>query len=94
MDEPLNLRAALVAAKACAESLGLNTILLSSCMEGEAREVGGLLATIGKEAGLSGRPVVLSACVLAGGETTVPLGGGGAREGAPRKSCSGFALRI
>jgi glycerate 2-kinase len=72
-----NNRAALLAAKACAESLGLSTILLSSCMEGEAREVGRLLASIGKEAGLSAHPVAVPACVLAGGETTVTLRGRG-----------------
>lgn len=70
-------RAALLAAKECAESLGLNTLLLSSCMEGEASEVGRVLASIGKEACLTGHPVTSPACVLAGGETTVTLRGQG-----------------
>lgn len=72
-----NNRAALLAAKACAESMGVHTLVLSSCMDGEARDVGRALASIGKEAFLTGLPVVRPACVLAGGETTVALRGRG-----------------
>ncbi|HAA03740.1 MAG TPA: glycerate kinase [Syntrophobacteraceae bacterium] len=72
-----NNRAALIAAKDCAESLGLRTLLLTSCIEGEAREVGQVLASIGKEVCLSGYPLAPPLCVLAGGETTVTLRGQG-----------------
>jgi hydroxypyruvate reductase len=72
-----NNRLALLAAQARAEALGFRTLLLASGLEGEAAQVGRLLAAVGKEAGLSGHPVAPPACVLAGGETTVTLQGHG-----------------
>jgi glycerate 2-kinase len=72
-----NNRLALLAAQAQAEALGFRTLLLTSGLEGEAAQVGRLLAAVGKEAGLSGHPMAPPACVLAGGETTVTLQGHG-----------------
>jgi glycerate 2-kinase len=72
-----NNRMALLAAREQAETLGFKTLLLSSCLEGEAREVGQVLAAVGKEILLSGHPLGPPACVLAGGETTVTLRGPG-----------------
>ncbi|HZE22310.1 MAG TPA: glycerate kinase [Desulfobaccales bacterium] len=72
-----NNRIALLAAREQAENLGFKTLLLSSCLEGEAREVGRVLAAVGKEILLSGHPLRPPACVLAGGETTVTLRGPG-----------------
>jgi glycerate 2-kinase len=68
-----NNRLALLAARDQAAALGFRTLLLTSCLEGEASQVGRILAAVGKEAGLSGHPVAPPACVLAGGETTVTL---------------------
>jgi glycerate 2-kinase len=72
-----NNRLALLAAMGKAEALGLRALLLSSGLEGEAHQVGRLLAAVGKEICFSGHPVAPPACVLAGGETTVTLRGHG-----------------
>jgi glycerate 2-kinase len=72
-----NNRMALLAAREHAATLGFNTLLLSSCLEGEAREVGRVLAAVGQEILLAGHPLGPPACVLAGGETTVTLRGPG-----------------
>jgi len=58
-------------------SAGLNTLLLTSTMEGEARHVGVMLASIAREATLSGNPVPKPAGIIAGGETTVTVTGKG-----------------
>ena len=68
---------ALHAAKKAAQALGYRTLLLSSLVEGEAREVAKVHAAVAKEALLSGNPVPAPACLLSGGETTVTLKGKG-----------------
>ena len=65
------------AAIARARELGFNTLLLSTFVEGEAREVGRVFAAVAKEIAYSGQPVPRPACVVAGGETTVTLRGQG-----------------
>ena len=72
-----NNRMALLASKDRAEALGFRTLLLTSGLEGEAQQVGRMLAALGKEVGFSGHPVAPPACLLAGGETTVTLRGQG-----------------
>jgi len=72
-----NNRNALLAAQERAISLGYNTMILSSQIEGEAREVAQVFASIGKEISQSGLPVAPPACVLAGGEPTVTIRGQG-----------------
>jgi glycerate 2-kinase len=72
-----NNRECLLAAKDKAASLGYNTLVLSSQIEGEAREVAHVLAAIGKEIHQVGLPVSPPACILAGGETTVTIHGKG-----------------
>jgi len=71
-----NLRALDAAAQA-AEQMGYRSIILSSKIEGEAREVAKAFAAIGKEIRSSGHPLKPPACVLMGGETTVTLQGRG-----------------
>jgi hydroxypyruvate reductase len=71
-----NLRA-LSAAAAAAERLGYRSLILSSRLEGEAREVARAFAAVGREVLGSRHPVPPPACILAGGETTVTLRGGG-----------------
>jgi hydroxypyruvate reductase len=69
-----------IAAQAAIEQagkLGFNTLLLSTYVEGEAREVARVFAAIAKEIVHSGRPVARPACVVAGGETIVTLQGTG-----------------
>jgi glycerate 2-kinase len=72
-----NNRMALQAAREQAEALGFRTLVLSSSLEGEARQVGRALAAVGQEIRGAGRPLAPPACVLAGGETTVTLQGDG-----------------
>jgi glycerate 2-kinase len=56
---------------------GLRTVLLTARLEGEAREVSQALTAILRECAESGRPVPAPVCLLAGGETTVTVRGGG-----------------
>ncbi len=65
------------AAIAEAERLGFHTLFLSTFIQGEAREVGKVLAGILQEIDHSGHPLPRPACVIAGGETTVTVRGQG-----------------
>jgi glycerate 2-kinase len=60
-----------------ARRLGFHTLLLSTFVEGEAREVARVHAAIAKEIRATGRPVKTPACVISGGETTVTIRGKG-----------------
>jgi hydroxypyruvate reductase len=60
-----------------ARQLGYNAMLMSTYVEGEAREVARVFASIGREIASSGRPLAPPACVVAGGETTVTIRGDG-----------------
>lgn len=55
----------------------LNALLLSTFVEGEAREVARVAAALLKELVHHGRPVVRPACLVWGGETTVTVRGQG-----------------
>ncbi len=68
---------ALKAAREKAESLGYNTIVLSSMIEGDTRAAARLLSAVAKEVKRSGNPVRPPACILSGGETTVVVKGNG-----------------
>lgn len=68
---------ALIKAKEKSEELGYNTLLLSSRIEGETREVAFNHMAIAMEIELNDFPVPKPACILTGGETTVKLKGGG-----------------
>ena len=68
---------ALKAAGFKAEELGYRTLILSSTVEGEAREVVKVLTAIAKEVRGSGNPLSAPACILCGGETTVTIRGDG-----------------
>jgi len=68
---------ALKAAQAKAQALGYNTFILSSSIEGEAREVAKVYAAIAQEILSTGNPIPPPACVISGGETTVTIKGTG-----------------
>jgi hydroxypyruvate reductase len=70
-------RLAALAALEEAQTLGYNTLLLSTYLEGEAREVGKALAGIAKEVAANNNPIAKPACLIAGGETTVTVRGDG-----------------
>ncbi len=57
--------------------LGFDSLLLSTFIEGEAREVGKVLASIAKEILNSNQPVKRPGFIVAGGETTVTIRGRG-----------------
>jgi hydroxypyruvate reductase len=68
---------AMKAAQEMAKTLGYRTLILSSLVEGETREVAKVHAAVAKEVLLSGNPIPSPACILSGGETTVTLKGKG-----------------
>jgi glycerate 2-kinase len=70
-------RLALDAAAHHARQLGFRTLVLSSAIAGETREIARMHAAIAREVAESGRPVRPPACIITGGETTVTLRGDG-----------------
>jgi hydroxypyruvate reductase len=72
-----NNRQAAVAAIHQAEVEGLNCMLLTTYLQGEARQAGRFLAAIARQVVESGAPIPRPACIVAGGETTVTLIGDG-----------------
>lgn len=70
-------RMAAEAALAVARDEGFNTLLLTTFLQGEARDVGRVLAAVAREMTVSNHPIRRPACVIAGGETTVTLRGDG-----------------
>jgi glycerate-2-kinase len=72
-----NNRLACLAAKEKLRDLGFNTLLLTSYMEGEAKDIGIFLGAIAKEIFNSGNPIPRPAAVIVGGETTVTVRGKG-----------------
>ena len=84
---------ALKAAGREAERLGYRPLILSSKVEGEAREVAKFYAAIAKEVLSSENPLKPPACVLAGGETTVTILGDG-RGGRNQEFALAAALAI
>lgn len=73
-----NNRLAVGAAKAKADELGYHSVILSSFVDGETREVAKVHAAIAKEILSTGNPVPKPACIISGGETTVTIRGQGA----------------
>ncbi|GGG17387.1 hydroxypyruvate reductase [Caldovatus sediminis] len=67
---------ALAAAAEAARGLGLAPLVLGDALEGEAREVGTVLAGIARSVRAHGLPLAPPAVLLSGGETTVTIRGG------------------
>jgi hydroxypyruvate reductase len=72
-----NNRLALDAAARRARELGFRTLVLSSEIQGETREIARMHAAIAREIVSTSRPVKAPACIVTGGETTVTLRGDG-----------------
>jgi len=68
---------AIVTAKQKAESIGYNTLVLSSMIEGETRHVAHVHGAIAREIIKTGNPLPPPACIISGGETTVSITGKG-----------------
>jgi hydroxypyruvate reductase len=70
-------RLAVEAAAARARELGFRTMILSTFVEGETRDVARMHAAIAREIVRYGRPLRPPACLISGGETTVTIHGDG-----------------
>ena len=70
-------RIALNAAARAARELGYRTLILSSEIQGETREIARMHAAIASEIVRTGHPVKPPACIITGGETTVTIRGAG-----------------
>ena len=68
---------ALLSAKKKADELGFNSLLISSMLEGETRDVAGNHIAIAREIQKHGYPLNTPACLISGGETTVKIKGSG-----------------
>jgi len=60
-----------------AEQEGMSALLLTTYVEGEAREVAKVVAALAREEAATARPLPLPACLIMGGETTVTVRGSG-----------------
>ncbi|MCF8074860.1 MAG: glycerate kinase [Desulfotignum sp.] len=72
-----SLSDALNAAAIEAENQGVTPLVLSSMIQGEAKEAAKVLCAVAREVRRFGRPVKPPACLLCGGETTVTITGSG-----------------
>ena len=72
-----NSSLAIDAATQKARALGYEVLVLTSRLQGEAREAAAALTAIAQEIATADRPVPRPACIITGGETTVTLRGEG-----------------
>ena len=84
---------ALEAAEKKARTFGYNTLILSSLIEGETRDVARVHCAIAKEVVRSDRPIAKPACIISGGETTVTIRGKGL-GGRNQEFCLASAIEI
>lgn len=82
------------AAKKRAEKLGFKSLILSTKLEGESREVGIVLASIAKEIERKGRPIKPPCVLILGGETTVTITGQSGKGGPSQELVLGASLKI
>ncbi|MGB4857088.1 MAG: glycerate kinase [Candidatus Dechloromonas phosphoritropha] len=68
---------ALEAAAAVAEAAGVRPVILGDSIEGEARDVGKVMAGIALQVARRGQPIARPCVLLSGGETTVTVRGKG-----------------
>jgi len=86
-------RTAAEAAAERARALDFHTLLLTTFLEGEAREVGQVVAGLAKEEVQHNRPLDRPACLILGGETTVTVRGSG-KGGRNQEVALGAALAL
>lgn len=87
-----NQEAVDAAAKA-ARAQGLRTLVLSTTVTGEAREIAKLFGAMAREIEARGRPIARPCCVIAGGEPTVTIRGQG-KGGRAQEFALAAALEI
>ena len=86
---------ALAAAAAKARAEGFSPIILGDALEGEAREMGTVMAGIAVSVRTHGEPVAPPAVLLSGGEATVTIGAGAVgRGGRNTEFLLGLALAL
>lgn len=88
-----NNMTATLAAYNSVKKAGLNALLLSSCLEGQARDVGTMFVSMAKEIVASENPVPKPAGIVAGGETTVTVVGKG-KGGRNQEIALGATLKM
>ena len=88
-----NAATAATAARREAEARGYAAALLTTELEGEAREAGSLLATTARRVREAGEPVAAPGCVVSAGETTVTVRGDG-RGGRNQEVALGAAREL
>src|SRR5206468_8023489 len=71
----------LESAARAAKDLGYHTLILSSTIEGETRDIARMHAAIARQIRMFGQPVRPPVCVISGGETTVTMRDGEAGKG-------------
>jgi glycerate 2-kinase len=81
------------AAAVAASQIGLRSLIMTTFVEGEAREVGRVLAGVLREVDASGHPLARPCCIVAGGETTVTVRGQG-RGGRNQELCLAAASAL
>jgi len=82
------------AAAAEARRQGVEAVILSDAIEGEARDVGSVHAAIAREVATRNRPFTKPVLILSGGETTVTLRGKGGKGGRNSEFLLSFAIGI
>jgi len=76
------------------QELGLNSIILSSMIEGESREAGAVLAGIAKESEKTSNPVGPPCVLVCAGETTVTIEEECGEGGPSQELALGFSTKI
>ncbi|MEW9805514.1 glycerate kinase [Mesorhizobium sp. ZMM04-5] len=84
----------LEAAAAEAKRQGIEAVILSDSIEGEAREVGSVHAAIAREVATRDRPFQKPMLILSGGETTVTIRAKGGKGGRNSEFLLAFAIGI
>jgi hydroxypyruvate reductase len=87
-------QASLEAAAEVARRAGVTPLILGDAIEGEAREVGRVMAGVALQVRQHGQPVAAPCVLLSGGETTVTVTGQGGRGGRNTEFLLGLALQL
>ncbi len=77
-----------------ARQMGLETMVLSTMLEGESKELGGTFAAIAKETLSTHQPLVPPCVIIGGGETTVKIDGVAGSGGPNQEFAVAVALGI
>jgi glycerate 2-kinase len=82
------------AARAQAAAEGFNTLLLTTYLQGEARQAGRFMAALARQIDASADPLPRPACIIVGGETTVTLTANHGKGGRNQELALGAALDL